>query len=65
MPKRISEAVRNTVKGMLLSGKVTVDIIYETGVSAPTVRKIREELIKEGKGALWHTTNYLVDKGWA
>lgn len=65
MPKRISEAVRNTVKDMLLSGKVTVDIIYETGVSAPTVRKIREELIKEGKGALWHTTNYLVDKGWA
>lgn len=63
--RTISEALRNTIEGMLLSGKATVDIIHDTGVSAPTIRKIREDLMKRGKGSLWHTTDYLESKGWA
>lgn len=61
----ISEALKNTIEGMLLSGKTTVDIIYETGVSSPTIRKIRENLIRRGYGELWHTSEYLDSKGWA
>lgn len=65
MARTISEAVRNTIEGMLLSGKVTCEICCHTGVSAPTVRKIRNELMKNGKGGLWHTKDYLVSKGFA
>lgn len=65
MPKVIPEAVKMTVRGMLLSGKTTPDIMYDAGVSKGVVTKIRKELIAEGKGVLWHTSDYLSDKGWA
>lgn len=65
MAKRITEAIRLTVRSMLLSGKTTPDIMYDAGVSSATVTKIRKELIAEGKGNLWHTDEFLDSKGWA
>ena len=63
--KCLNEVVRNTVEAMLLSGKVTCEIVCETGVSAPTIGKIRKELIRNGKGGLWHSDEYLDAKGFA
>lgn len=61
----ITEAIRTSVESMLLSGKVTCEICCDLGVSNSVVSRIRKDLIKNGKGALWHTTNYLDNKGWA
>lgn len=56
MAKKIDETLRNTIEGMLLAGKVTCEIACDTGVSAPTIGKIRKSLIKKGWGKLWHRT---------
>lgn len=64
MKKVITEAIRTSIEAMLLSGKVTCEICCDLGVSNSVVSRIRKDLIKNGKGSLWHTTNY-IDKKFA
>lgn len=61
----VSEAMENTIRGMLLSGKVTCEIVCDLNVPVSAVTRIRKALIASGKGNLWHTDNYLENKGWA
>lgn len=61
----MTEAMKNSIEGMLRNGKATVDIMYELNVSAYHVGKVRRELMKNGWGCLWHTDNYLDQKGFA
>ena len=61
----MTETLRNSIESMLRGGKVTVDIMYELGVSAYQIGKVRKELMKNGYGMLWHTDEYLDTKGFA
>lgn len=57
MKKIMTEALRNTIEGMLLSGKVGCEIACECGVSTATVSKVRKELKDRGWDCLWHRTD--------
>ena len=61
----VTEAMENTIRGMLLGGKVTCEIVCDLNVPVSAVTRIRRALIAEGKGYLWHTDEYLDSKGWA
>lgn len=61
----ITEAIENTVEGMLLSGKRGCDIADALNISTASVTKIRKKLIAKGKGFLWHTDEYLDSRSWA
>lgn len=61
----LTEAMENTIESMLMCGKRGCDIADALKISTSSVTKVRKKLIAKGKGALWHTTDYLVDRGWA
>lgn len=61
----VKEALENSIRGMLLSGKVTCDIVTELNTTTYMVGKVRKALMREGKGNLWHNVNYLDNKGFA